>query len=159
MTAPPEETGMATNSDAVKTVVSTVKQASDKYTMRISRLTVDKLGIQMYDRVAAVLAELIANSYDADAECVEIHLPFGQYLARKTQGQIIDQGFEIVISDDGCGMTTDEINEYYLNVGYNRRATRSERTPKHSSSGGMTSSSASSSASPSKSSPSWVSGR
>ena len=131
MTAPTEATGMTTSSDAVKAAGSSVQQESKKYTMRISRLTVDKLGIQMYDRVAAVLAELIANSYDADAEQVEIHLPFGQYLARKTQGQIIDQGFKIVISDDGCGMTTDEINEYYLNVGYNRRTTRNERTPKH----------------------------
>ena len=35
---------------------------SEKYTMRISRLTIDKLGIQMYDRVSAVLAELLMNS-------------------------------------------------------------------------------------------------
>lgn len=125
MTAPTEATGMATISG------SAVQQESKKYTMKISRLTVDKLGIQMYDRVAAVLAELIANSYDADAEYVKIYLPFGQYLAQKAQGEILDRGFKIVISDDGCGMTTDEINEYYLNVGYNRRTTRSERTIKH----------------------------
>ena len=43
-----------------------------KYTMRISRLTIDKLGIQMYDRVSAVLAELVANSYDADATEVTV---------------------------------------------------------------------------------------
>ena len=103
----------------------------EKYTMRISRLTIDKLGIQMYDRVSAVLAELIANAYDADAEHVKITLPFGQYLARKVEGEIVDQGFEIVIEDDGSGMTAHEVNEYYLNVGYNRRAKRSERTPKH----------------------------
>src|SRR5688572_4074203 len=36
---------------------------SDKYRMRISRLTIDQLGIRMYDRVAAVLAELVANAY------------------------------------------------------------------------------------------------
>ena len=101
-----------------------------KYTMRISRLTIDKLGIQMYDRVSAVLAELIANAYDADAENVKISLPFGQYLARKRDGRIEDQGFEILIEDDGCGMTAQEINEYYLNVGYNRRVSRSEVTPK-----------------------------
>ena len=100
--------------------------------MQISRLTVDKLGIQMYDRVSAVLAELIANAYDADAEKVSIILPFGEYLAQKTKGEIEDQGFEIIIKDDGCGMTTQEVNEYYLNVGYNRRRTRrSDRTPKH----------------------------
>ena len=98
--------------------------------MRISRLTIDKLGIQMYDRVSAVLAELIANAYDTDAEHVKISLPFGQYLARTIAGNIVDQDFEIIIEDDGCGMTAQEVNDYYLNVGYNRRVTRSERTPK-----------------------------
>ena len=106
-------------------------QTFNKYTMKISRLTIDKLGIQMYDRVSAVLAELIANSYDADAENVNIELPFGQYLARRVQGQVEDQGFEIIIEDDGIGMTADEVNEFYLNVGYNRRSRRGERTPKH----------------------------
>ena len=108
-----------------------MQQRSQKYTMRISRLTIDKLGIQMYDRVSAVLAELIANAYDADAENVKITLPFGKYLARKTAGNVIDQGFEIIIEDDGHGMTAEEVNEYYLNVGYNRRVSRNERTPKH----------------------------
>lgn len=106
-------------------------KTSEKYTMKISRLTVDKLGIQMYDRVSAVLAELIANAYDADAERVRITLPFGQYLARKVQGRIEDQGFEIVIEDNGSGMTKHEVNDFYLNVGYNRRTTRKDRTPKH----------------------------
>lgn len=106
-------------------------QTSNKYTMRISRLTIDKLGIQMYDRVSAVLAELIANAYDADAQQVRITLPFGRYLARKVQGLIEDQGFEIVIEDDGGGMTEQEVNDFYLNVGYNRRVGRSELTPKY----------------------------
>ncbi len=106
-------------------------QTREKYTMRISRLTIDKLGIQMYDRVSAVLAELIANAYDADAENVHISLPFGQFMARKVRGETEDQGFEIVVEDDGAGMTAQEVNEFYLNVGYNRRISRSERTPKH----------------------------
>ena len=108
-----------------------MQRDSEKYTMRISRLTIDKLGIQMYDRVSAVLAELIANAYDADAEHVSITLPFGQYLAKKVQGQVEDRGFEILIEDDGGGMTEQEVNRYYLNVGYNRRVDRDERTPKH----------------------------
>ena len=108
-----------------------MQQSSPKYTMQISRLTIDKLGIQMYDRVSAVLAELIANSYDADAESVRITLPYGQYLARRVQGLVEDQGFEIIIEDDGGGMTAQEVNDYYLNVGYNRRVARSEQTPKH----------------------------
>ena len=47
---------------------NTAMPAADRYTMRISSLTADKLGVKLYDRVSAVLAELIANSYDADAE-------------------------------------------------------------------------------------------
>lgn len=52
-----------------------MQETAEKYTMRISRLTIDKLGIQMYDRVSAVLAELIANAYDADAGSVKVTLP------------------------------------------------------------------------------------
>ena len=106
-------------------------QTANKYIMRISRLTIDKLGIQMYDRVSAVLAELIANAYDADAEHVKVTLPFGTYLALRRQGRVEDQGHEIVIEDDGSGMTAHEVNEFYLNVGYNRRVGRSELTPRH----------------------------
>lgn len=35
--------------------------ADSRYTMTISRLTIDKLGIKLYDKVSAVLAEFIAN--------------------------------------------------------------------------------------------------
>lgn len=56
-----------------------------KYTMRISRLTIDKLGIKLYDRVTAVLAELIANSYDADAENVTVTLPWGTFLSSEVR--------------------------------------------------------------------------
>ena len=48
---------------------------SNEYVMRISRLTVDKLGVKLYDKVSAVIAELIANSYDADAKEVSVRAP------------------------------------------------------------------------------------
>ena len=44
------------------------------YQMRISRMTVDKLGVCLYDRVSAVVAELVANAYDADAENVKVRV-------------------------------------------------------------------------------------
>ena len=101
-----------------------------KYTMRISRPTIDKLGIQMYDRVSAVIAELIANSYDADATEVTITLPFGKYLARRANdGTAVDLGYEVVIEDNGFGMLSDEVNKYYLKVGTNRRTDRGDTTP------------------------------
>ena len=51
---------------------------TSRYRMTISRLTVDKLGVKLYDRVSAVIAELVANSYDADATEVEIARPNGR---------------------------------------------------------------------------------
>jgi hypothetical protein len=92
---------------------------SPKYTMRISRLTIDKLGIKLYDRVSAVLAELIANAYDADAEDVHITLPWGTFLAG-TSTAVINS--EIVVADNGHGMTAAEVNKHYLSVGSDRRA-------------------------------------
>lgn len=89
------------------------------YRMRISRLTVDKLGIKLYDRVSAVLAEIIANAYDADATKVTVHIPFGVLLA-EPGGEGGDR-YEIVVSDDGHGMSTEDVNNHYLFVGSDRR--------------------------------------
>jgi hypothetical protein len=92
-----------------------------KYVMKISRLTVDKLGVKLYDRVSAVIAELVANSYDADATKVTISAPMGEYLATRVNDQIKDRGYEIVVADNGIGMTPDEVNRFYLRVGSERR--------------------------------------
>jgi hypothetical protein len=89
--------------------------SSRPYVMRISRLTVDKLGIKMYDRVSAVLAEVIANAYDADAERVTVELPWGVYLDGN------GAQYEITVTDDGHGMTASEVNSHYLAVGSDRR--------------------------------------
>lgn len=92
-----------------------------EYSMRISRLTVDKLGVKLYDRVSAVIAELIANAYDADAEYVTVQSPMGQALASRAGGVLTDKGFEIKVIDDGIGMTPQELQDFYLVVGSERR--------------------------------------
>jgi hypothetical protein len=94
---------------------------SHKYTMKISRKTVDELGVKLYDQVSAVVAETIANSYDADAESVTAKIPLNVWLATIRGGKLQDRGFEIIIEDDGHGMTPEEANEYYLMVGKDRR--------------------------------------
>lgn len=94
---------------------------TNKYKMRISRLTIDKLGVKLYDKVSAVIAELVSNSYDADATEVTIEAPMGEYLASKAGGVITYKNFEIKVTDNGIGMTPDEVNEYYLVVGAERR--------------------------------------
>jgi len=94
----------------------------DGYEMRISRLTVDKLGVKLYDRASAVVAELIANAYDADAELVTVTLPLARQLAQKhADGSHDDLGFTITVRDDGHGMTPYEAQEYFLVVGTDRR--------------------------------------
>lgn len=73
--------------------------------MTISRNTIDKLGIKLYDKVSAVLAELIANAYDADATEVTITIPaFGRYLASKTGG-VFSLRLDITVEGNGHGMT------------------------------------------------------
>jgi hypothetical protein len=99
------------------------QEGATGYTLRISRLTIDKLGVKLYDKVSAVVAELIANSYDADATEVHIEAPLGTELAAKDKktGKPKDNGYEIVVCDNGHGMTPDEAREFYLEVGRDRR--------------------------------------
>ena len=100
------------------------------YELRISRLTVDKLGVKLYDKASAVVAEVIANSYDADAEKVTVRLPLSTALARKVKRPdangkeveyVEDLGFVIEVEDDGHGMTPQEAIDFYLEVGRDRR--------------------------------------
>lgn len=92
------------------------------YQMRISRGTVDQLGVKLYDKVSAVIAELLSNSYDADATTVTISAPMGKYLATKQGATLTDHGYEIEVSDDGVGMNPDQMQEFFLVVGKDRRA-------------------------------------
>jgi len=56
-------------------------------------LTVDKLGVKLYDRVSAVIAELVANSYDADATKVTISLRWANISPAASKTQSKDRGF------------------------------------------------------------------
>lgn len=81
--------------------------------------TIEHLGVRMYSTLPPVLTELIGNSHDADAEHVVLILNDSN--AEK----------EIVIEDDGMGMSFDEINDKFLRIGRNRRTEDvSETTPK-----------------------------
>jgi len=102
----------------------TDRTGSDRYIMRISRMTVDKLGVRLYDRVSAVVAELVANAYDADAENVVVRVPLATLLARKNleTGEVEGYGHVIEVVDDGHGMTPTEANGHFLRVGKDRRA-------------------------------------
>ncbi|MGI8796791.1 MAG: ATP-binding protein [Acidimicrobiia bacterium] len=81
--------------------------------MRFHGRIIDHLGIQMYQSPVAAVAELIANAWDADATQVEIQLPSGP----------INESAVITIADDGDGMTLEQCQQRFLEVGYNRRGT------------------------------------
>lgn len=84
-------------------------EIAGKLTMTFTPNTIEHLGVRMYSTLPPVLAELVANSQDADSANVTIDLN--------------DRGAkEIVVSDDGNGMSFDEINEKFLRIGRNRRA-------------------------------------
>lgn len=88
------------------------------YKMTLSLNVLEHLGLNLYSNIPAVLSEVVANSWDADAENVAIKID-------KDDGKI-------VIVDDGHGMTLEDINGKYLTVGYRRRAHPDEAiTPKH----------------------------
>jgi hypothetical protein len=104
-----------------------------KYRMVISRNTIDKLGIQLYDKPSAALVEIIANAYDADARHVAVKVPLNKTLASRSQdGKVTDLGYTISVKDDGHGMTSQEVNDFYLRVGINRRQDkqRGAKSPK-----------------------------
>ncbi|WP_419864019.1 ATP-binding protein [Candidatus Poriferisodalis sp.] len=96
------------------------------YKLNISRLTIDKLGVRLYDRASAVVAELIANSYDADATQVTVSLPMGTQLDNPDGD---GQPWDIVVEDNGHGMDPTEAQLLFLDVGSDRR-TRSANGPK-----------------------------
>ena len=77
----------------------------NKYRMNISNTVLYHLGINLYSNIPAVLSEVVANSWDADATNVYIEI----------------EKDVIIITDDGHGMTLNDINNKYLLVGYPRR--------------------------------------
>ena len=78
-----------------------------KYKMSISLNVLNHLGVNLYSNIPAVLAEVIANAWDADATEVKVNLDQRQQV--------------ITISDDGHGMDVQDINDKYLYVGYRKR--------------------------------------
>ena len=98
------------------------KASHPGYELRISRLTIDKLGVKLYDKVSAVVAELVANSYDADAELVTVRLPVSTLLApHGSSGTSATSQYAIEVVDNGHGMTPEEAIDCYLKVGRDRR--------------------------------------
>lgn len=89
--------------------------AAPKYEMTLSLSVIDHLGLNLYSSTPAVLSEVVANAWDADAENVDI----------------VYRADRVTITDDGSGMSLKEMNEKFLTVGYRRRETEGAVTAKH----------------------------
>ena len=88
---------------------------SSEYRMSISLNVLNHLGLHLYSNTPAVLSEVIANAWDADATTVKVNFD----LDAKT----------ITVTDDGHGMDLDDINQKYLYVGFKKREGGHVQTP------------------------------
>jgi HSP90 family molecular chaperone len=83
--------------------------------MTISLNALEHLGINLYSNIPAVLSEIVANAWDADAKLVTV---------------TVDKGTEtITIEDDGIGMDRDAVIDRFLTVGFKRRDELGDKTP------------------------------
>ena len=79
-----------------------------RYVMRISLNVLNHMGLYLYSNTPAVLAEAIANAWDADATEIAVDLD--------TDAKTIS------VKDNGYGMDLTDINDKFLYVGYMKRA-------------------------------------
>lgn len=77
------------------------------FTFKIDLNVLNHLGLGLYSSTPAVLTEIIANAYDAEA--TEVIINFDK------------QNNKISIQDNGHGMSEDDLQYKFLNVGYARR--------------------------------------
>ncbi|MBK9014030.1 MAG: ATP-binding protein [Saprospiraceae bacterium] len=83
-----------------------------KFMMTIDLNVLNHLGMNLYSNIPAVISEVVANAWDADAE--EVFIDFKET--------------EITIRDTGTGMDISDINNKFLLVGYQRRVEKEGRT-------------------------------
>ena len=77
-----------------------------KFQMSINLQVLNHLGLNLYSNTSAVLSEVVANAWDADAKEVSIEI----------------NSDSISITDNGTGMNLSDINNKFLTVGYQKRS-------------------------------------
>ncbi|WP_198144891.1 ATP-binding protein [Pseudorhodobacter aquimaris] len=98
------------------------QEADTQPELKFAHNVIEHLGIKLYKNKAAnVLAELVANSWDADASWVDVKID--------KLGGPRNNGC-IVISDDGIGMSHAQIKDHYLHVGKPKRTNARDLSPR-----------------------------
>ncbi len=78
-----------------------------EFAFKIDLNVLNHLGLGLYSSTPAVLTEIIANAYDAEATEVTISIDKTRHI--------------ITITDNGHGMSEEDLQNKFLNVGYARR--------------------------------------
>lgn len=90
----------------------------EKLTLRFDHNVIEHLGIKLYqNKPVNVLAELVANCWDADAKHVWIDV------------RTVGGGEMVSVADDGVGMDHGTLAERYLVIGKAKRANPKETSP------------------------------
>lgn len=79
--------------------------------------TIEHLGVKMYSQLPNAIAELVANSYDAESP--DVHIKLTDTATEKS----------IAVIDKGVGMSFEEINSNFLMIGRRRRDTDMGMSP------------------------------
>lgn len=86
----------------------------DQLVLRFSHNVIEHLGLKLYqNKPTNVLAELVSNSWDAEANSVWIFL--------RTNG--VGEPSSVIVADDGVGMDESILRNNYLLVGKKKRST------------------------------------
>ena len=78
-----------------------------EYKINIDKKVLRLLGSQLYGDTPSIISELVQNAYDADASKVWITM--------------LTKEATISVQDNGTGMTPEEVNSRFLNIGQDRR--------------------------------------
>ena len=101
--------------------MTTNQESKLPYRMRFDVGTIKHLGLQMYSTLPPVIGELVANGWDANATCVNINIPDRPLDPDKS---------EVTITDNGIGMSDNDIRTKYVITGRDRREDEgSDETP------------------------------
>lgn len=82
----------------------------DKINFIVTSRLLDHIGLAMYSSLPKAISELVANSYDANAQNVYLTVP-----------KVIEKDSIITIKDNGDGMGKDFIQNSYMKIGLNNR--------------------------------------
>lgn len=85
--------------------------AKHRFSFSVDAALLRELGERLVGQPHIAVAELVKNSFDADATCVTVHIDVAE-----------DQ---IVIADDGVGMTVSDVERHFMRVGTTHKVAQS----------------------------------